>query len=300
MQGLQLYYLIFLYGYLRHSPSGPQAQSPRRSSQDDLGCKRELRSHFSYICTETFAPFAIFCSVYASPMTSRRRCPILSCWTIEGEVIRLPEDNFDRLLNAMPRVADSVNAFTSTEVQQLAFMALMKAAGIGDNSALQNLINGSAATSPEFAEIIEAQVSPAIGALPAAPAEPKATPRTRGKKSTKAAKVSISAAKDINFRPEGKPSLREVVEEKSPSTQDDKNLVAVHYLQMILELKDIGLPQVLAAYREASWRPPANPDNSLQVTASKRGTLDTKNMKDIRVTLTGETAFDHDLPRQKK
>lgn len=112
-----------------------------------------------------------------------------------------------------------------------------------------------------------------------------------------AAKKSWSRTKDINFRPEGRPSLRDFAAQKSPASNNERNVIAVYYLAEVLGIAAIEVGDVLAAYGERGWRPAKAPDNSLMVTACRTGWLETSDMKAIRITHQGRTAVQYDLPR---
>ncbi len=123
---------------------------------------------------------------------------------------------------------------------------------------------------------------------------------TRQRRSRKpSAKRSWTRVKDINFRPAGKMPLRDFAAEKDPRNNHERNVVAVYYLETVVEISGIEVGHVLAAYSECGWKAPAIPDNSLMVTASTKGWLDTANMKMIRTTLSGQNFIEYDMPARK-
>ncbi|MFH8221395.1 hypothetical protein ACH4C2_18420 [Streptomyces sp. NPDC018057] len=95
-------------------------------------------------------------------------------------------------------------------------------------------------------------------------------------------------------------SFKEFIEEKQPATIDQKGLLAVYYFEQVLELDEIGVGHVMAAYKEAVWRNPRNPENALQVTSSRNHWLDTSNMRIIKTTQRGRDFVEHDMPAKKK
>lgn len=105
--------------------------------------------------------------------------------------------------------------------------------------------------------------------------------------------------RDIDFRPEGKQSFKALVSEKEPKTIDQKNTIAVYWLEQIAGIEEIGVGQVLAAYKECDWREPSDPANALQATASREHWLDTKSMKAIVTTPSGRNQVKHDMPLKK-
>ena len=108
------------------------------------------------------------------------------------------------------------------------------------------------------------------------PAKVKRTRRLNAKK-------TYPRVKDIDFRPEGKVSLRDFWAQKEPSENNhEKNLVIVYYLKEFLEVSAIEVGHVLAGYDDVGVKSPAIPDNSLMVTASQKRWLDTSDMKAIQ------------------
>lgn len=222
-----------------------------------------------------------------------------------------PDDRgkFERLLDAMPRIAEAVNAFSSEENQRAALDALVQAIGIPAGSAesadpaasarMSRLAPSSAAetssasTSGGTADRDGGEENPNDGGdKPTA-----ASAKTGGRRRRPARKWE--PVRDINFRPEGKKALKEIVKEKQPTTIDQKNVLSVWWLEQVAEIGGIGVGHVLAAYKECDWREPAVPDNALQVTASRESWIDTKNMKAITTTPSGRNVVQYDMPIKK-
>ena len=110
---------------------------------------------------------------------------------------------------------------------------------------------------------------------------------------------SWQAAKDINFWPTDKQSLPDFAAEKQTTIIHEKNLVVVYYLEEVLGISPIDVSQVLAGYQACGWKAPADPDNSLSVTASKKGWLNTSDRKALSVTHKGRQAVLFDMPSKK-
>ncbi|MFI8303914.1 hypothetical protein ACIF80_10745 [Streptomyces sp. NPDC085927] len=208
------------------------------------------------------------------------------------------EQEFDKLLDSMPRIAEAINAFTSEDVQRQAFEALVGTLNIPSAGAIAGFDQGFATretdsgattvTGNDDNNHVTEENEPA--------AEPNAIERKRRKAKPKR---NWTAVKDIGFRPEGKTSFKEFIEEKQPKTIDQKGLVAVYYFEQILELEEIGVGHVMAAYKEAAWRNPSNPENALQATSSRHHWLDTSNMRIIKTTQRGRDFAEHDMPAKK-
>ncbi|HET7388183.1 MAG TPA: hypothetical protein VFJ19_16130 [Nocardioidaceae bacterium] len=210
-----------------------------------------------------------------------------------------PGDFFDRLTEAMPKIAEAVNAFTLQDNQRVALQVLLAAAGVpaGPPAAPETpapltmvppLLSSDASTEeePDGAPQVAAD-EPDAGA-----AKPKRVRKPVVKK-------TYPRVKDINFRPEGKASLRDFWAQKEPSNNHEKNLVIVYYLEEFLEVAAIEVGHVLAGYDEVGKKSPAIPDNSLMVTASQKRWLDTSDMKAVRTTHGGRNTIQYDMPIKK-
>ncbi|MET7506874.1 hypothetical protein [Streptomyces albidoflavus] len=207
------------------------------------------------------------------------------------------EREFDKLLESMPRIAESINAFASKEVQRKAFDALVGALNIsmtGDDpiSPAEQSLNV-----PHELASGDAPSNSDRGAETVVASTEVASQEKKRRKSKP--KRDWTAVKDIGFRPEGKLSFRQFVEEKQPSTIDMKGLLAVYYFEQILQLEEVGVGHVMAAYKEAAWRNPSNPENALQVASSRHHWLDTSNMRAIKTTQRGRDWVEHDMPPKK-
>jgi hypothetical protein len=203
-----------------------------------------------------------------------------------------PENTFDRLLGAMPRIAAAVNQFKTEENQRAALDALVRAIGLADDAPTGPEVAPSLTVVPPLAEDVAGEIS--------APDTEASQTGTRKRHRRPSAKRAWQRAKDVNFRPDGKMSLREFATEKDPGNNDERNAVIVYYLEEILSLSSIDVSYVLAGYTDLALKAPSDPDNALRVTASKKGWLDTSDMKTIRITHPGRNAVEHDMPRKKK
>lgn len=181
----------------------------------------------------------------------------------------------DQVLEQMPRIAEAVNAFASPEVQKEAFTTIARAYFGGSTEPL-------------------ARQDTATGVI--APLRKRASRSSESKARNGKGKHTPSIVKELNLRPSGARTFAEFAEEKAPPTLDAKNVVAVYYLVKDLNLEVVTIDHVYTCYKDRSWRLPANLANSLQVTASRAGWLDTKDMQNIRLTIPGENVVEFDLP----
>jgi hypothetical protein len=106
-----------------------------------------------------------------------------------------------------------------------------------------------------------------------------------------------SLDRDLNLRPSGHTSMTDFYAEKSPNGQDEHNVLFVYYLERSLGLAVVTVNQVYTCYKEVKAKVPSNLRNSLQVTATRKGWIDTENSEDLKVTTRGENLVEQDLPR---
>ena len=112
-------------------------------------------------------------------------------------------------------------------------------------------------------------------------------------------KPSLTMVKDLNFKPKGKKSLEDFAEIKKPRSFYEKCAVSAYYLKYELALSAITESHVYTCFKYMKWRGPTNLSNTLALTASHYGWLDTSNLQDIKVTPMGENLVEHDLPEKK-
>jgi hypothetical protein len=197
---------------------------------------------------------------------------------------------FERLLKALPDIASAVNQFESATVQEQAFEALVRALGLAEPPPAA----APAVAGMDFATSANGDLNGEAGEVETE------TTTTTTRRRRRPASTAVSADRDIDFRPAGKQSFRDFVAEKKPATNDERNLIAVYYLEQILGMSRIGASHVLAAYKDCNWREPASPVNSLQVTASRKNWLNTADITAIRTTPPGRNMVEHDMPLPAK
>ena len=216
-------------------------------------------------------------------------------------------DNFDRLLEALPRIAE---AFSSPKTQRAALHALVRSLGLPEPVATVQPVKEQRATTTK----VEGQQGP-LHALPdlqqpaeqttdaeqSADSEPPtdAEPKVASGKPSRRKKrpgKRWETIRHMDWRPEGKQSFKDLIAEKQPTNTDQRNIVTVYWLQEIAEVAEITVGHVEAAFLEADWRMPSALDNALQITASQKRWLNTRNMAAIEMTPTGRNVVRHDMP----
>jgi hypothetical protein len=221
------------------------------------------------------------------------------------------EDPFDQLLDAMPKIAEAVNSFSSPEVQRRAFEALLAtlAATVNEGGdhppghAPAQSKNGASSAPSSEVEPNGRSGTDAAGTSASTPEAGQGTSRagSNGRtRRTPAAKKTWPVNRDINWMPTGKVSLKDFVDEKKPATNHEKNLVVGYYLKEHLGQLTFNVSDVLGAFKAMGWKVPSDPANTLQAAASVTSWFDTRDMAKVRVTHLGDNAVEHELPRPAK
>ncbi|UCI26533.1 hypothetical protein [Mesorhizobium sp. B2-8-5] len=208
------------------------------------------------------------------------------------------EAELDSLLARMPKIAAAVNEFKSEAIQQSVFNALLTAYGF--KVAQATLSN--AAQAPDTLQPREAELVAKTGdeGTPSKAASPPKQMKPR-KSSAGANGQNFKFLRELDLRPAGKKSFFDFVAEKVPQTNEDKFAVAVYWLEQTAELPAVTADHVGTAFRMVpEWREPSDLKGSLRVASSRKGTIVTSDMDNIRITPQGRNFVDHDLPPPAK
>lgn len=209
-------------------------------------------------------------------------------------------DRFDRLLDALPRIAEAVNTFTSEDVQKAAFTALVAALSLPGTAADVAADHVVPAADPPGQGDAGTAATTATGVAPTVDGSSQDSAKRPGAKArsprTRKAAAAVSAVKGLNFWPADKPSLPDFVAEKAPTNNKERNLLAVYYLEQVLEIEEITAGHVLGVYKECKWPEPSAPVNALHVTASNTHWIDTADSKAIKTTPGGRNMVEHTMP----
>jgi hypothetical protein len=108
---------------------------------------------------------------------------------------------------------------------------------------------------------------------------------------------SLGIAKDLSLRPRGKKAFVDFVSEKQPKTHAEKHAVIVFWLRHEAGYDSgIGIEHVNSCYQGVGWKRPRDLRNSLALTSSRKGWVDTSDLANIGLTTPGEDYVIHDLP----
>jgi hypothetical protein len=201
----------------------------------------------------------------------------------------MSREDLDELLEVMPKIAEAVNSFEAADLQRDAFSALLRAYGV--------------ATAPSQEAMADVPELPVSGenevdiTKPANQTEEKDAKKARP--SRKSTRRQWSAEKNIDFWPEGKPSLDALCQEKKPTSIDHKNLISVFWFEQIAEVDAIDPGKILAAYKAMGWAEPSQPDTQLRNTASRYHWIDTSDIRSIKTTPGGRNTVNQHMPIEK-
>jgi len=139
------------------------------------------------------------------------------------------------------------------------------------------------------------------------PSKQKTTPIQNGnttttKKRTSSSKDSYKIVKTLNLKGDSSnPSLQSFCEDKITTSSIKFNVVAAYYLKRILNIENVTPDHIYSCYKEMNIKLPTRLLQSLRDTAgSKYGYLDTSDINDIKVPVTGENYLEHDLVQKPK
>jgi len=105
--------------------------------------------------------------------------------------------------------------------------------------------------------------------------------------------IDLSAA-------DGRPSLVEFMDNKFPITNEERNLVFLHYLQHVLNLKSITADHIYTCYRAAKIRVPTDLEASLQTTVDQHRWIKITKTGKLSVTPAGKLYVENQLPKKIK
>ncbi|HEY8759617.1 MAG TPA: hypothetical protein VIP52_01760 [Candidatus Dormibacteraeota bacterium] len=193
----------------------------------------------------------------------------------------------DELLAKLPAIAAAVNSFKSEAVQQQVMAAILSGWSGGASSDARAAASESASTSTSKPRRrLRGKAGDSAGD------EEKST-RTRRRPG------SFTIVKDLDLRPKDKQSLKDFTAAKRPKGFQEHIAIAVHYMKTTLQVPRVSVDHVYTCFKDQSWRLPGDLANTISVTASSKGWLDSRDRSDIHMTTVGENLIEHDLPRQK-
>ncbi len=139
----------------------------------------------------------------------------------------------------------------------------------------------------EEAEVLEGEAAP-----------PNAR-KTRGTGKKVDHNAALNLVPDLNFMPNGKPTLKGFMEEKSPKSDMEVTLAVVYYMQHIMKLSKIGPSHVMTALKGAGKAVPVSVKQNIRNAKNTRIWLNYTDFEDIRATTQGENFVEHEMGKSE-
>jgi hypothetical protein len=114
----------------------------------------------------------------------------------------------------------------------------------------------------------------------------------------KKSKTTFKRIKDWDLSPPSKISASAFANEKNPTSQKQKCVVAAYYISHILEFEAVTIDHIFSFFKDLNWIVPANLPNTLHQAGSE-GWLDTSDSENLIITNRGENLIEHQLPTAK-
>jgi hypothetical protein len=99
---------------------------------------------------------------------------------------------------------------------------------------------------------------------------------------------------------DGRPSLIEFMDAKFPITNEERNLVFLHYLHYTIKVKSITVDHIYTCYRAAKIRAPLNLEGSLETTLKQKRWIKMTKTGKFSVTPAGKLYVEKQLPKKIK
>jgi hypothetical protein len=115
----------------------------------------------------------------------------------------------------------------------------------------------------------------------------------------RSAKGDAYSLLNLDFFPKSKPSLKEFIEKKGPSNDQERAICIIHYLKGSMDIKDVTDTHIYSAYKALRLKVP-NIRRALNNALTRYGWVTTSGRTNIQLTRTGENEVEHALPRGKK
>ncbi len=107
--------------------------------------------------------------------------------------------------------------------------------------------------------------------------------------------AGLNLVPDLNFRPNGKQSLKEFVDEKNSKNDLEAVLVLVYHMQHLMALTKIGPAHVMTAFKEAGKAIPVDLRQTMRNVKKSKMWLNFTDIEDIRTTTQGDNFIEHEM-----
>ena len=111
--------------------------------------------------------------------------------------------------------------------------------------------------------------------------------------------AGLELVPDLNFRPSGKPALKDFLEVKNPTNDMQAVLVMVYYMQRTMEVTKIGPAHVMTAFKEAKRAIPVDLRQTIRNIKKSKMWLNFSDLDDIRTTTQGDNFVEHEMDKRE-
>lgn len=200
----------------------------------------------------------------------------------------MTDQHFEAFLARMPDIARAIEPLPSEAIQMEAFRALVQAFNAESATLLHREVDDG------LREDVEDTVDESNDTHGPTIARKKVA----RKASAKAKPSSFSVVKDLDFVRGADQSLADFVAAKEPTSNMEKCLIILYWLQHRAEVKPVMVDHVYSGFRAMTWKVPTDLVNTLQKAGSK-GWIDSSDREDLKVVIGGDNYVEHDMPAKK-
>lgn len=118
-------------------------------------------------------------------------------------------------------------------------------------------------------------------------------PRGTGKKVDRNAGLEL--VPNLNFRPVGKQAFKEFVQHKDPKNDVEMVVVALHYMQHLMELPTTGPSHVMTAFKEAGKAIPVDLRQTIRNVKKAKMWVNFTDIEDVKTTTQGDNFVEHEM-----
>lgn len=100
---------------------------------------------------------------------------------------------------------------------------------------------------------------------------------------------------DLDFRPDGKESFKEFLSKKEPKNDIETALLAIYYMQNIMELDRIGPSHVMTAFKDATKPIPKDVRQTIRNAKNSKIWIDFSDIEELRTTSQGNNFVNYEM-----
>lgn len=188
-------------------------------------------------------------------------------------------------------VKEAVKAMVQAINRPAAPVPASRLAGNGTVAALPTSLADAVVDEPEVVDEQEGEL------LDEAPILTPARKRGTGPK--RDYNAGIELIPDLNFRPDGKQTLREFFAEKGPKGDMEQVLVVTYYMQHQMNMQAVGLGHIRTAMKDVNKPLPADLRSTVRNMKKQKAWLNWSKPDSMQVTTIGENYVEHDIASRK-